>query len=69
MSKRCTKVDWAREMAALLDDTYVKCLRITLVCDNLNVHTKGAFYEAFDAATTCDYVKRIEWYFTLKHGN
>ena len=38
-----TKVDWALEVAHLLDTRYTDCERITLVCDNLNTHTKGAF--------------------------
>ena len=43
-----TKVDWAVEVAALLDTRYADCDRVTLVCDNLNTHTMGAFYEAFE---------------------
>ena len=42
---RRTKVDWALEVAHLLDTRYVKCPKVTLVCDNLNTHTKGAFYD------------------------
>jgi hypothetical protein len=44
---RRTKGDWALEVAQLLDRRYVACAKVTLVCDNLNTHTKGAFYEAF----------------------
>ena len=44
-----TKVDWAVEMARLLDGRYAACERVILVCDNLNTHTKGAFYEAVRA--------------------
>ena len=44
---RRTKDDWAQEVAHLLDTRYAGVERITLVCDNLNTHTKGAFYEAF----------------------
>src|SRR6266850_5949991 len=42
-----TKADWAIEVAHLLDTHYADCDQITLVCDNLNTHTKGAFYTAF----------------------
>ena len=42
-----TKVDWALEVAQLLDTRYADCQQVTLVLDNLNTHTKGAFYEAF----------------------
>ena len=45
-----TKVDWAREMAKLLEGRYAGCVRVTLVCDNYGTHTKGAFYEAFSPA-------------------
>ena len=45
---RRTKQDWAIEVAQLLDGRYAGCAKVTLVCDNLNTHTKGAFYEAFE---------------------
>ncbi len=38
-----TKTDWALEVANLLDTRYADCEWITLVLDNLNTHTKGAF--------------------------
>ena len=34
-------------MARLLDGRYKRCDKVIVVCDNLNTHTKGAFYEAF----------------------
>ncbi len=66
---RRTKVDWALEVAALLDGQYADCERITLVCDNLNTHTKGAFYEAFEPDVARAYIKRIEFCYTPKHGS
>ena len=42
-----TKVDWAVEMASLLEGRYAAADRVVVVCDNLNTHTKGAFYESF----------------------
>jgi hypothetical protein len=42
-----TKSDWAIEVAAHLDGRFADCERIRLVSDNLNTHTKGAFYEVF----------------------
>ena len=42
-----TKTDWAVEVAHLLDTCHAKCDQVTLVCDHLNTHTKGAFYQAF----------------------
>jgi len=64
-----TKSDWAEEVAALLDGRYAECERITLVCDNLNTHTPGAFYEAFPAEQARAYVRRIEFCYTPKHGS
>ena len=66
---RRTKIDWALEVAHLLDTRYAKCPKITLVCDNLNTHTKGAFYEAFPPEQARDYVRRIEFVNTPKHGS
>ncbi len=45
-----TKVDWAVETARLFEGRYKNCPTVTLVCDNLNTHTIGAFYEAFRPA-------------------
>lgn len=64
-----TKVDWALEMAQLLEGRYAKCDRVTVVCDNLNTHTKGAFYEAFPPARARQLVRRIEFCPTPKHGS
>ena len=64
-----TKIDWALEVANLLDTRYADCERITLVCDNLNTHTKGAFYEAFEPERARSYVRRIDFCYTPKHGS
>lgn len=66
---RRTKDDWAQEVAHLLDSRYAGVERITLVCDNLNTHTKGAFYEAFPPDRARDYVRRIDFVYTPKHGS
>jgi hypothetical protein len=67
--ERRTKVDWAHEVAHLLDTHYAQCPKITLVCDNLNTHTKGAFYEAFAPKKAREYVQRIQFVYTPKHGS
>ena len=36
------------EVADLLEGRYAECPKVTLVCDNVNTHTKGAFYEVFE---------------------
>ena len=67
--ERKTKFDWASEMARLLEGRYADCERVILVCDNLNTHTKGAFYEAFEPERARQLVRRIEFCFTPKHGS
>ena len=64
-----TKIDWATEMARLLEGRYAQCKKIILVCDNLNTHTKGAFYEAFEPERARQLVRRIEFCYTPKHGS
>jgi hypothetical protein len=64
-----TKVDWARAMAELLEGRYAACQRLILVCDNLNTHTKGAFYEAFPPERAFQLARRIQFCHTPKHGS
>ena len=67
--ERRTKVDWAVEVAALLEGRYAQAQKVILVCDNLNTHTKGAFYEAFDPERARALARRIEIRHTPKHGS
>lgn len=67
--ERRTKVDWAQEMAHLLRTRYRSARQVILVCDNLNTHTKGAFYEAFEPATARSLVRRLDFCHTPKHGS
>jgi hypothetical protein len=67
--KRRTKVDWALEVAELLRTRYAEAPEVILVCDNLNTHTKGAFYEAFPPAEARALVRRLDFRHTPKHGS
>ena len=64
-----TKVDWALEVAHLLDTRYVNGEIVTLVMDKLNTHTKGAFYEAFEPDKAKAYLQRLAFCYTPKHGS
>lgn len=64
-----TKVDWAVEMEKLLRTRYANAQKVILVCDNLNTHTMGAFYEAFPADKARELVRRLDFRFTPKHGS
>jgi hypothetical protein len=64
-----TKADWATEMATLLEGRYAACKQVILVCDNLNTHTTGAFYEVFEPGRARGLVRRLEFRHTPKHGS
>ena len=66
---RRTKIDWAFEVDRILKTHYSKAEKVILVCDNLNTHTRGAFYEAFPAEKAREIVKKIEFHYTPKHGS
>jgi len=67
--ERKTKIDWAIEMARLLEGRYAGAEKVIVVCDNLNTHTRGAFYEAFEPERARQFVRHIEFCYTPKHGS
>ena len=66
---RRTKIDWATEVAALMEGRYADCQQVVLTCDNLNTHTPGAFYETFEPERARQLVRRIQFCHTPKHGS
>jgi hypothetical protein len=56
-------------MARLLEGRYAACEKVIVVCDNLNTHTKGAFYEVFQPERARRLVRRIELRHPPKHGS
>lgn len=66
---RRTKTDWALEMEALLTSRYKDAEKVILICDNLNTHTKGAFYEVFKPEKARSLVKKLEFRYTPVHGS
>jgi hypothetical protein len=67
--KRRTKIDWAEEVEELLRTRYASAAKVILVCDNLNTHTRGAFYETFEPEKARSLVRRLEFCHTPKHGS
>lgn len=67
--ERRTKTDWAHEMENLLTTHYKNAEKVILVCDNLNTHTRGAFYEAFAPDKARALASKIEFHYTPKHGS
>ena len=66
---RKTKQDWAEEVKSLLDHDYPDAELIILVCDNLNTHTFGALYDAFDPLEAKRLADRLDIRHTPKHGS
>jgi len=64
-----TKIDWALEIQILLEEDYPHAEKIRLVCDNLSVHSLGAFYEIFEPSRARSLAKRLEIIPTPKHGS
>ena len=64
-----TKQDYAQFVQAAIDVLCPGVPRVAIVNDNLNTHTAGAFYEAFDAATARHLAQRIAFHYTPKHAS
>jgi len=56
-------------MEEMLRIRYKTAQKVILVCDNLNTHTKGAFYEAFEPEKARAIVRRLDFRYTPKHGS
>jgi hypothetical protein len=68
ITERKTKSDWAY----FLEDIacrYHEAEKITLVMDNLNTHTPGALYEAFNPDIAKSLWDKFEFIYTPKHGS
>jgi hypothetical protein len=64
-----TRLDWAAEIEQLLTLDYPNADRIVLVMDNLNTHTLGSLYEAFEPQKARALASRLEMHYTPKHGS
>jgi hypothetical protein len=67
--ERKTKIDWANEVRVLLEEDFTDAKKIILVCDNLNTHSNGAFYETFERSHARSLTRRLEFVYTPKHGS
>lgn len=65
-----TKVDYAEFMKALTElPRYADVTRFRLVQDNLNTHTAGSFYQAFDPETARQLKQKFEYHYTPTNGS
>ena len=64
-----TKIDWGTQMKHIADNVYPQAEKILIVCDNLNPHNKGSFYETFPPTEALRLARRFEFHYTPKHGS
>jgi hypothetical protein len=62
-------ITWVSVLANLLDGPYVKCVKMTVVGDNLSAHKPSAFYTVFGSEKAKAYLDRLEFIYTPKHGS
>ena len=67
--KRRTKLDWANQIKQLLEVHYPNAKKIRLVMDNLNTHSIGSLYDAFEPSVARSLAQRLEIHYTPKHGS
>lgn len=63
------KDDFAYFIKELIDRDYPQAKKIRLVLDNLNTHFAASFYETFSKKEANRILKKIEFYYTPKHGS
>jgi len=69
VTQRRTRVDWALAIRELLDRHYPDAPIVRLVMDNLNVHSVGSLYEAFEPQEARRLAARLEIHHTPRHGS
>jgi len=69
VTDRRTKKDFAECLRALAQVHYPEAETIVLVADNLNTHTPGSLYEAFEPEEARRLAEKFEMHYTPKHGS
>jgi len=69
VTDRRTRKDWAERIRELVDVHYPEAERIVLVEDNLNTHSTGSLYEAFEPEEARRLAEKLEIHHTPKHGS
>ncbi|SRR5258708_7872176 len=63
------KSDFAYFIKELIIHAYSHAKKIRLVLDNLNIHFAASFYETFSKKEADRLLRKIEFYYTPKHGS
>jgi hypothetical protein len=69
VTDRRRKVDFAACMKQLVDVYFPQADKLRIVLDNLNTHTFGALYEAYEPKEARRIAKKLEFHYTPLHGS
>jgi hypothetical protein len=69
VTKHRAKLDFAHQMRWLVDVAYPDVKGVDVVLDNLNTHTYGALYEAFEPAEARRVARKLNFHYTPKHAS
>ena len=69
LTEQRTRKDWAECIRDLVNIYYPEAEKVVLVEDNLNTHTVGSLYEAFEPEEARRLAEKIEFHYTPKHGS
>jgi hypothetical protein len=69
VSNTRTGLDYAHVLKSVCDDMYPDAEKIVLVQDNLNTHSIGSLYRAFEPEEASRLVDRLEIHYTPTHGS
>jgi hypothetical protein len=64
-----TRKDFAECIRELMDVHYPNAEKVILVLDNLNTHSEGSLYEAFEPSEARRLAEKLEIHYTPKHGS
>lgn len=69
VSDQRARTDFAACIKELIDVHFPEAEKIVLVMDNLNTHSVGSLYEAFEPAEAKRLADKLEIHYTPKHGS
>ena len=69
LTEQRTRKDWAECIRDLVNVYYPEAEKVVLVEDNLNTHTVGSLYEAFEPEEARRLAEKLELHYTPKHGS
>lgn len=66
---RKTAMEWAHQLREVIGHRYAQAKRITLICDNFNVHRLATLFETSVPEEALRLVRKLELVYALKYGS